>query len=143
MKAIPEFRLSTNAKGEASGITNVVVIDATERAEMQSLVETVREFAEAISAGAVSSFYIDEHCVPTSFLDRLAEVFNRCQVIFVHRGSVSAGEDYLVKFWATLDASERDVAYMCMAILIAQGRLEMCLPEASTERPTGAGLSVH
>lgn len=133
MNTIPNFHISADASGQASSITNIIVFDAIERTALQDLVKEVREIADSLSAGADGFFYLnDEHRVPRSFLDRMAEAFNRCAVVFLHKHVFSASEDYLVKFRATLTEPEREVVTLCVAILIAQGRLEMCLPKSGT-----------
>lgn len=129
MNTIPNFYISADASGKASSITNIIALDAIERTALQDLVKEMREIADSLSAGVDGSFYVNDQSVPTSFLDRMAEAFNRCEAIYLHNDRIYASEDFLAKFWETLDAAECDVSFLCVAILIAQGRLEMCLPE--------------
>ena len=133
MKTIPTFVLSNDKRIEPNSITNLIVFDPAERTELQDLAKDVREIADSLSAGADGFFYLnDEHRVPRSFLDRMAEAFNRCEVVYLHKRVFCASEDYLVKFRATLTEPEFEVVSLCVAILIAQGRLEMCLPKSGT-----------
>lgn len=74
MKTIPTFVLSNDKRIEPNSITNLIVFDPAERTELQDLAKDVREIADSLSAGADGFFYLnDEHRVPRSFLDRMAE----------------------------------------------------------------------
>jgi hypothetical protein len=132
MNTIPTFVLSHDKRIEPNGITNIVVFDPSERTELLRLARDAQAIADSISSGVEGFFYLNDQFVPSTFLDRMAEAFNRCEVVYLHKRVFSASEDYLVKFRATLTEPERLVVPLCVAILIAQGRLEMCLPKDGT-----------
>lgn len=129
MRTVPKFTASDHSSQSTDSITRGVVFDLAEKTTLQNLVKAVRPIAAAISAGADGFFYFSDQWVPREFLDRMAEAVNRCKVVFLHRKHLQAGEGHLAEFGATLTKSERDFGTLCLAILIAQGRLEMIIPK--------------
>jgi hypothetical protein len=104
------------------------VFDLAEKTALQNLVNDVGPISAAISAGADGFFYLNDLWVSREFLDGLAEAFNHCTVVFLHGKHLQGGEGHVAKFGATLTEPERDFATLCLAILIAQGRVQMIIP---------------
>ena len=70
---------------------------------------------------------LDDLNISTAFLDRVAEHLNRYELFFLSNGLFCINEGIELPFLSSLGQAERESFSMCVAILIGQGRLDLCL----------------
>lgn len=114
-------------------VGTLVVANADERAELQALANDCREFAMSLVGQPDTPIQVSQHAVSSSYLDRLAELYSRCMGVYLVGDSFWATESFVPEFWESLDEAERDATYVFTAILIAQGRLQLCQPSFDSE----------
>jgi hypothetical protein len=120
----PEFHLVR--KDPKVGL--LVVPDAKERSELQTMVENASNIVTALARHPNAIIQIEHLKVKASYLDRLAKLYARCEVVYLLRDSFWAIEPFFTKFWKSLTASEQGVTLGFTCILIAQGRLQLQQP---------------
>ena len=109
--------------------TKLCLLNGADITDLQNKGETAKFMANHIAhffTGDVIS--LPDQQISRAFIDRVAEHLNRYELIFLDDGMFFTKEEIRVPFMSSLSDAERDSFSTCVAILVGQGRLELCCP---------------
>ena len=109
--------------------TKLCLLNGADITDLQNKGETAHFMANHIAhffKGDVIS--LPDQQISREFIDRVAVHLNRYELIFLEDGVFSTKEEIKVPFMSSLSNDERESFSTCVAILVGQGRLELCLP---------------
>jgi hypothetical protein len=113
----------------------LVIPDAKERAEFHCAIEASRKFVNELANRPHVTIHIEHRAVSSNYLDRLAELYARCEFVYLTSNSFFAGEPFFTEFWNSIEDAEQDVTYAFTAILVVQSRLRLCHPSLMQQAP--------
>ncbi len=123
----------------SSGDSTIKIVNAIDEQTFRKFQKEINEIrAWSVNLATVNTaidtlFYIDDIPVQFAFLDRLEQHVNESGPIFLHKEAIYAWDAEDMKFWQSLDESEAEVVAELIAILCAQGRIELRCPACEGE----------
>jgi hypothetical protein len=112
--------------------TKFIMLEVTDLYDLLERGSQARQMAHYAAnhcdGGLVTIF---DQQISVSFIDRVFEHLNRHEKTFWDPDCTLATKGASADFIASLDNAQREAFFPCVAILIGQGRLELCYPYSS------------